>query len=226
VIIIKGNFFCKFIWVLFLVVGSVANAKDARWYNQDQVEQGQKVFQENCAVCHGKDGASTPNWREKGIDGKFPPPPLNGTAHTWHHPLFQLKRTIREGGVKFGGNMPSFQDKLTTEQISAVIAFFQSKWNDEIYKNWLAINEPNNKNNVFSFTAEGKSSITKLLRERLGNAVIGKPKKTPAPGIYQVKIGSDYIYLTEDGRYLFTGELIDLQTRRNLTKEAATKLAK
>ena len=52
----------------------------------DNEELGGKIFNNNCAVCHGQN-ASGPkgDWREKLADGSYPPPPLNGTAHTWHH---------------------------------------------------------------------------------------------------------------------------------------------
>jgi mono/diheme cytochrome c family protein len=109
---------------------------EGRWYTKSQVTRGQKLFQNNCAVCHGDNAQGTFNWRKPLSDGSYPPPPLNGTAHTWHHPMAVLKRTIRKGGVSIGGKMPPFKDKLSTEEIEEVIAYFQSKWNSEIYEVW------------------------------------------------------------------------------------------
>lgn len=37
-------------------------------------------------------------------------------------------------------------------------------------------------------------------------------------GIYEVRYGTDIFYVSEDGRYLLQGHLIDLQTRENLTE--------
>jgi thiol:disulfide interchange protein DsbC len=37
-------------------------------------------------------------------------------------------------------------------------------------------------------------------------------------GIFRVKIGSDYVYLTADGQYAFAGSLVDLSTGENLTE--------
>ena len=37
------------------------------------------------------------------------------------------------------------------------------------------------------------------------------------PGLYEVIIGPYVVYLSADGNYLMRGEMIDLQTRRNLT---------
>lgn len=38
-------------------------------------------------------------------------------------------------------------------------------------------------------------------------------------GIYEVRYGTDIFYVSEDGRYLLQGSLIDLQTRENLTEK-------
>ena len=107
-----------------------------RWYTQEQVARGGPLFAKFCAECHGARAASTPEWREPDAEGYYPPPPLNGTAHTWHHQLPLLRRTILEGGVKFGGKMPSFAGKLNAEEIDAIIAWFQSLWPDKIYAAW------------------------------------------------------------------------------------------
>jgi mono/diheme cytochrome c family protein len=108
-----------------------------RWYTQEQVNLGKVVFQNNCAVCHGKNAEQTINWKQTLSDGSYPPPPLNGTAHAWHHPLSVLKMTINEGGAKFGGKMPGFKSILKDKEKEAAIAFFQNFWSDEIYNAWL-----------------------------------------------------------------------------------------
>ncbi|MEN8180389.1 MAG: cytochrome c [Pseudomonadota bacterium] len=112
-----------------------------RWYNQAQVARGDNLFQLNCAVCHKPDASGTPTWRERDANGVLPPPPLNGTAHAWHHPLSVLRRTVRLGGVPLGGTMPGFAEKLNPEEIDAVLAWVQSHWSDEIYRVWHERNE-------------------------------------------------------------------------------------
>lgn len=42
---------------------------------------------------------------------------------------------------------------------------------------------------------------------------------TPVDGLYAVSLDGTVVYMTGDGRYLFQGELIDLQTRRSLTED-------
>lgn len=108
-----------------------------RWYGRQQVETGRQVFAEHCAVCHGDAAQGLhEDWRQRLADGSFPPPPLNGSAHAWHHPLSVLMQVINEGGVPLGGQMPGFADRLNDEQKLAAIAYFQNFWSDDIYANW------------------------------------------------------------------------------------------
>ncbi len=106
----------------------------ARWYDFGQVSLGAKLFAANCAACHGQAAVGTPGWQRPGADGQYPAPPLNGTAHTWHHPLAMLLQKIKNGGQ--GSAMPAWGGILKDEEIRSIIAWFQSRWSDEIYIEW------------------------------------------------------------------------------------------
>jgi mono/diheme cytochrome c family protein len=122
--------------VSLLCLASFNIAAAERWFNQDVVDYGAGLFQQNCAICHGVNAEGTKEWKKTDVNGNYPPPPLNGSAHAWHHSIPQLARSIKEGGIKLGGVMPPFGDKLTDQDVLAVIAYFQSKWPDEVYKVW------------------------------------------------------------------------------------------
>ena len=109
-------------------------AQTGRWYQQAQVERGQQVYRQNCAVCHGGYGQGGRNWTQPDAQGFYPPPPLNGSAHSWHHPYPVLLSTIREGSR---GRMPGWKDQLTGQQIEDVIAYFQHWWPEQAYSRWL-----------------------------------------------------------------------------------------
>ena len=120
--------------------GLANNIPLERWYDDEQVRRGDGLFQTHCAVCHKPDASGTPNWRETDAQGKLPPPPLNGTAHTWHHPMTALRQTIRMGGVPVGGVMPAFSGKLNAEEVDDILAWVQSHWSEEIYVAWNRMN--------------------------------------------------------------------------------------
>ena len=111
---------------------------DDRWYTEFYLGLGKTVFENNCMVCHGTNGGGiTEDWKKPLADGSYPPPPLNGTAHTWHHPASNLLRTINKGGQELGGQMPAFEKKLSEKEKVAVIAYIQNWWPDEIYDAWI-----------------------------------------------------------------------------------------
>ena len=97
-----------FVSILLLASGcaeteSPSTVVAGRWYSVEQVRHGHGLYQAHCAVCHAADGSATADWRTPGPDGNYPPPPLNGTAHTWHHALELLDDTIADGGGRGNG---------------------------------------------------------------------------------------------------------------------------
>lgn len=121
--------------MLLPLFGSQAKAAE-RWFDQPAVDLGNRLFQQHCAACHGSEGEGTRDWETPTADGNYPPPPLDGSAHAWHHSIPQLARSIKQGGQQIGGVMPAFGDRLTNAEVLAVIAYFQSKWPDEVYRAW------------------------------------------------------------------------------------------
>ena len=111
-------------------------AMAVRKFDPAQIERGEVVYRANCVGCHGQNGEATPDWRKPGENGKYPPPPLNGTAHTWHHSTEVLKRTILKGGPPEFGSMPAWEGKLTEQQVDDVIVWIKSLWPDEVYDVW------------------------------------------------------------------------------------------
>lgn len=109
--------------------------------NFAMIVRGGQLFSENCAQCHGDLAQGHARWQQPDASGKFPAPPLDGSGHAWHHPTKALVRTIKYGTQTMGGSMPAWKDRLSDEDISAIIQWFQSRWPDEIYRNWQARDE-------------------------------------------------------------------------------------
>ncbi len=122
--------------VLAEPVETAAPATPQRWYSAQQVELGREVYQTQCIGCHQPEARGADQWTQKRSDGSWPPPPLNGAAHAWHHTLDEHRQKIRSGGIAPTDRMPGFGTVLSAEEIDAVIAYFQSFWDDEIYAIW------------------------------------------------------------------------------------------
>lgn len=114
------------------------------------VVYGRSLYVSYCAACHGsKLEGQTPNWRERGANGRLPAPPHDASGHTWHHPdsvLFDITRngmvpgrTAPEG---YESNMPAYAGILSDEEIIAVLAYIKSTWPDDI----LALHQEVNRN--------------------------------------------------------------------------------
>ena len=123
-----------------------AEAADAgpldRKLDAAQIARGKTVYEQHCAECHGPQGKGQPgDWRVRDADGKFPPPPLDDSAHAWHHPTRVLLEIVREGSPGGQGNMPAWKDKLSEAQIQDVVVYIKSLWSDPVYRLWMKMEQ-------------------------------------------------------------------------------------
>ena len=100
------------------------------------VTLGRRVYLQNCAACHGANAQGAPNWTKPDARDNLPPPPHDDTGHTWRHGDAELAGIIRNGLRDVFNKtpeltMPPFKDRLSDEEIAAVIAYFKSLWSTE-----------------------------------------------------------------------------------------------
>ncbi len=70
-----------------------------------------------------------------------------------------------------------------------------------------------------------EAAIRKNLAERLPNfPKIDEVSKTPFPGVFEVRLGTDIVYTDDSGHYLIQGSMIDTRTRADLTQARVDKL--
>jgi thiol:disulfide interchange protein DsbC len=70
-----------------------------------------------------------------------------------------------------------------------------------------------------------EAAIRKNLAERLPQmGKIDEVGKTPMPGLFEVRVGSDLYYTDAEGNFLLHGQLIDTKRQHNLTEERQDKL--
>lgn len=106
--------------------GDQGQASDA-----DPVAYGGELYQQHCASCHRPDLSGDPDWKMPNDDGSYPPPPHDSSGHTWHHPDRVLIEIIRNGSDFPQSRMLTFGDKLTENDIEAILDFFKEHWGPE-----------------------------------------------------------------------------------------------
>ena len=76
-----------------------------------------------------------------------------------------------------------------------------------------------------SFAFADDALIRKNIAERLPDfPKIDEIAKTPIPGLFELRIGTDIFYTDENGNYLVEGQMIDTRSRANLTQARIDKL--
>ncbi|NSX53331.1 c-type cytochrome [Parasulfitobacter algicola] len=98
---------------------------------------GERLYQQQCASCHGTNLEGQPNWRSPNDDGVLPAPPHDATGHTWHHDNALLFEYTKLGGrgalaargmTDFNSGMPAFEGIITDDGIWDILAFIRSTW--------------------------------------------------------------------------------------------------
>jgi mono/diheme cytochrome c family protein len=102
----------------------------------NQVARGRQIYLESCGSCHGQNAEGAPNWQRPDERGNLPAPPHDDSGHTWRHGDAQLVEIIRNG-MRDPFNktpeltMPPFEDRLSDDEVRAVITYFKSLWSAE-----------------------------------------------------------------------------------------------
>lgn len=120
--------------------------------NRD-VTQGQILYAEQCASCHGANLEGQPDWRNTDANGILPAPPHDETGHTWHHDNQLLFEYTRLGGAEalaargvegFQSGMPGFSEGLSDDDIWDILAYIQSTWPERVREIQAGRNRPHN----------------------------------------------------------------------------------
>lgn len=115
------------------------------------VAQGEQLYQQHCASCHGANLEGQPNWRSPNRDGVLPAPPHDASGHTWHHDnalLFEYTKLGGRGalaarGMKdFNSGMPAFEGILTNQEIWDILGYIRSTWPERAQEAQASRNPP------------------------------------------------------------------------------------
>ena len=76
-----------------------------------------------------------------------------------------------------------------------------------------------------SFAAGSPQERVRNVLKGLNPAIrVDSIEASPVRGFHQVVAGGQVVYVSDDGKYLFQGELMDVAARRNLSDDALTKV--
>jgi thiol:disulfide interchange protein DsbC len=70
----------------------------------------------------------------------------------------------------------------------------------------------------------GEAEIRKAFQSKFPGMEVSSVSKTPYGGLYEVVVDGQAAYATSDGKYLVLGNVIDLESKRNLTALRNAKL--
>jgi len=99
-----------------------------------RLREGEVIYRQHCAACHGGQLEGQPNWRQRNAAGRLPAPPHDDSGHTWHHPdamLFEITRNGMKPPIAppdYESDMPGFAASLDDAQIWSVLGFIASRW--------------------------------------------------------------------------------------------------
>lgn len=71
-----------------------------------------------------------------------------------------------------------------------------------------------------------EARIRAALQELSPGIQISDVAPSPIPGLYEVTVGMQIVYMTPDGNYLLQGSIFDTQSRTDVTSQAKAKLRK
>jgi thiol:disulfide interchange protein DsbC len=73
--------------------------------------------------------------------------------------------------------------------------------------------------------AQDAAAIRKNISERMPNMPkIDEISKTPIPGLYEIRMGTEVLYSDEQGNHLIEGQILDTRSKVNLTEARISKL--
>ncbi len=64
-----------------------------------------------------------------------------------------------------------------------------------------------------------QENIKKALEPKLNGLKMDGISKTQIPGLYEVRVGSDLVYMDESGKYMLQGNLMEVANNKNLTRD-------
>lgn len=115
----------------FFVIGSIISLFFSLNMQAQNVENGKKIYETRCLVCHQADGGGVPNMNA----------PLDGSSNVVSNDIARLVKIIKNGfnervaldGLYYSNSMTPNPD-FTPAQISDVLSYIRTSWSNKATK--------------------------------------------------------------------------------------------
>ncbi|PXX95763.1 c-type cytochrome [Halomonas sp. LBP4] len=123
-------------WLLLIAAGQAMAEDGPSSSDASPLEDGERIYLQYCASCHGPRGEGMPNWERQNAQGELPAPPHGPEGHTWKHSDAMLYRIVSEGWRDPWNKterltMPAFKDLLSPAEIRDVVNYLKTLWTPE-----------------------------------------------------------------------------------------------
>lgn len=130
--------------IVTIAAVAFATALQGQTIDPATILQGQQLYASNCAACHGANLQGQQDWKHRLATGRMPAPPHDVTGHTWHHSDRDLFNLTKQGvtavvGDGYESDMPAFGEKLSDDEIKAVLDYIKSTWPKRLRASQAAI---------------------------------------------------------------------------------------
>lgn len=103
--------------------------------SDNAVDRGEELYNVHCASCHGVKGVGE-NPLDMYAQDEFGyiAPPMDSSAHAWHHTDENLVQTILEGSPR-NPRMAAFKNVLNEDNAKDIVEYIKSLWTPFIREN-------------------------------------------------------------------------------------------
>lgn len=106
-------------------------------FDINRIARGARLYQENCAQCHGPEAQGHPDWQHAKQQGYAAAPPLDGTGPAIKRRKAEMIAIIRNGLKQDGVPvMPGWGARVSDDEIEDVITWYQALWPAQVYGRW------------------------------------------------------------------------------------------
>jgi mono/diheme cytochrome c family protein len=109
-----------------------------RTVTMETMMNGARLYQENCAQCHGPEAQGHPDWQNPAVTAA---PPLNGSGNEWKRSRGEILAIIQNGITRQDQPvMPAWKGRVADKDLDDLLTWITALWPSDVYERWQALN--------------------------------------------------------------------------------------